>query len=92
MQLLEWMFFLDDTLDMLLQIQYFSTVDLGAEYRQVQMCEDSQEKLLMSIPDIMNFKQCLLGFVICPQRFMETVLAGLTRSCCLVYLDDMMVI
>ena len=25
-------------------------------------------------------------------RLMETVLAGLTRSCCLVYLDDMMVI
>ena len=26
------------------------------------------------------------------QRLMETVLAGLTRSCCLVYLDDVMVI
>ena len=34
----------DDTLDMLSQTQYFSTLDLAAGYWQVQMDKDSQEK------------------------------------------------
>ena len=47
----------DDTLDMLSQTQYFSTLDLAAGYWQVQMDKDSQEKqLLIHILDIMNFE------------------------------------
>ena len=38
----------DDALDMLLQVQYFSTLDLTAGYWQVQMDKDSQEKTAFS--------------------------------------------
>ena len=49
-----------DTLDMLSQTQYFSTLDLAAGYWQVQMDNDSQEKQLsVHIQDTMNFDQTL---------------------------------
>ena len=38
----------DDTLDMLSQTRYFSTLDLTAGYWQVQMDNDSQEKTAFS--------------------------------------------
>ena len=38
----------DDTLDMLSQTQYFSTLDLTAGYWHVQMDKDSQEETAFS--------------------------------------------
>ena len=86
----------DDTLDILSQTQYFSTLDLAAGYWQVQMDNDSQEKMAFSTYSehyefrVMPFELCNAPSIF--QRLMETVLARLTRSCCLVYLDDVMVI
>ena len=86
----------DDTLDMLSQTQYFSTLDLAAGYWQVQMDNNSQEKTAFSTySGHYEFRVMPFGLCNAPstfQRLMETVLAGLTRSCCLVYLDDVMVI
>ena len=86
----------DDTLDMLSQTQYFSTLDLAAGYWQVQMDNNSQEKTAFSTySGRYEFRVMPFGLCNAPstfQRLMETILAGLTRSCCLVYLDDVMVI
>ena len=87
---------MDDTLDMLSQTWYFSTLDLAAGYWQVQMDNDSQEKTAFSTYSghyefrVMPFGHCNAPATF--QRLMETVLAGLIRSCCLVYLNDVMVI
>ena len=86
----------DDTLDMLSHTQYFSTLDLAAGYWQVQMDKDSQEKTAFSTySGHYEFQVMPFGLCNAPatfQRLMETVLAGLIRNCCLVYLDDVMVI
>ena len=95
------MFFLcharvDDTLDMLSQTQYFSTLDLTAGYWQVQMDKDSQEKTAFSTySGHYEFQVMPFGLSNAPatfSRLMETVLVGLNRNCCLVYLDDVLVI
>ena len=62
----------------------------------MQMDNDSQEKIAFStysghyVFRVMRFGLCNAPATF--QRLIETVLAGLTRSCCLVYLDDVMVI
>ena len=86
----------DDTLDMLSQTQYFSTLDLTAGYWQVRMDKDSQEKTAFSTYSRhYEFQVMPFGLSNAPatfSRLMETVLVGLNRSCCLVYLDDVLVI
>ena len=81
---------------MLSQTQYFSTLDLAAGYWQVQMDNNSQEKTAFSTySGHYEFRVMPFGLCNAPstfQRLMETVLAGSTRSCCLVYSDDVMVI
>ena len=86
----------DDTLDMLSQTQYFSTLDLAARYWQVRMDSDSQEKTAFSTCSG-HHEFCVMPFGLCNgpstfQRLMESVLMGLSRSRCMVYLDDVMVI
>ena len=86
----------DDTLDMLSRTQYFSTLDLTAGYWQVQMDKDSQEKTAFSTySGHYEFQVMPFGLSNAPatfSRLMETVLVGLNRNCCLVYLDDVLVI
>ena len=78
---------MDDTLNIL---------DLAAGYRQVQMDKDSQEKTAFNTYSkhceflVMPFGLCNVSSTF--QRLVETVLVVLTRSCYLVYLDDVMVI
>ena len=86
----------DDTLDMLSQTQYFSMLDLAAGYWQVRMDSDSQEKTAFSTCSG-HYEFCVMPFGLCNgpstfQRLMESVLMGLSRSRCMVYLDDVMVI
>ena len=86
----------DDTLEMLSQTRYFSTLDLVAGYWQVKMDNDTEEKTAFSTYSghyefrVMPFRLCNAPATF--QTLMETVLARLTKSCCLVYLDDVMVI
>ena len=86
----------DDTLDMLSQTRYFSMLDLAAGYWQVKMDKDSQEKTAFNTCSG-YYEFCVMPFGLCNgpstfQRLMESVLMGLSRSSCMVYLDDVMVI
>ena len=86
----------DDTLDTLSQTQYFSTLDLAAGYWQVRMDRDSQERTAFSTCSG-HYEFRVMPFGLCNgpstfQRLMESVLMGLSRSRCMVYLDDVMVI
>ena len=86
----------DDTLDMLSQTRYFSMLDLAARYWQVKMDMDSQEKTAFNTCSG-HYEFCVMPFGLCNgpstfQRLMESVLMGLSRSSCMVYLDDVMVI
>ena len=86
----------DDTLDMLSQTQFFSTLDLAAGYWQVRMDRASQEKTAFNTHSG-HYEFCVMPFGLCNgpatfQRLMESVLVGLLRKCCMVYLDDVLII
>ena len=72
----------DDTLDMLSQMQYFSMLDLAAGYWQVRMDGDSQEKTVFTTCSG-HYEFCVIPFGLCSvpctfQRLMESVLMGLS--------------
>ena len=86
----------DDTLDMLSQTQFFSTLDLAAGYWQVRMDRASQEKTAFNTHSG-HYEFCVMPFGLCNgpttfQRLMESVLVGLLRKCCMIYLDDVLII
>ena len=60
----------DDTLDMLSQTWYFSTLDLAAGYWQVQMDNDSQKKTDFSTySGHYEFRVMLFGLCNAPTTF-----------------------
>ena len=81
---------------MLSETRYFFTLDLAAGYWQVEMDHDSQEKIAFSTySGHYEFRVMPFGLCNAPstfQRLMKTILTGWTRSYCLVYLDDVIVI
>lgn len=85
----------DDSLDLLAKSRYFSTLDLGSGYWQVSMAPDSVEKTAFATHSgLYEFAVMPFGLCNAPatfQRLMETVLAGLARDTCIVYLDDILV-
>ena len=82
---------IDDTLDLLANNRYYSTLDLASGYWQVQMDNASQEKTAFTTHvGLFEFKVMPFGLCNAPatfQQLMETVLHGLVGRCCLVYLD-----
>ena len=86
---------IDDSLDLLANTAYFTTLDLMLGYWQVGMDPESQLKTACcSHSGLYEFT--VMPFSLCNapatfQRLMETVLAGLARDKCLVYLDDILV-
>ena len=73
----------------------FMTLDFVAGYWQFQMDRDSQEKTAFKT-HFGCYEFCVLLFGLYNglatfQRLMETVLVGLSRNCCMVYLDDVLV-
>ena len=86
----------DDSLDLLAQSRYFTTLDLAAGYWQVKMGSSSQEKTaFVTHSGLYEFKVMPFGLRNAPatfQRLMEQVLAGLVRDKCLVYIDDILVV
>ena len=87
---------IDDTLDLLAKSKYFTTLDLWSGYWQVQMEKTSREKTaFVTHSGLYEFLVMPFGLCNAPatfQRLMETILAGLVGECCLVYLDDILVI
>ena len=85
-----------DSLDLLAKSKYFTMLDLATGYYwQVKMEPTSQEKTAFVTHDgHYEFKVMPFGLTNAPatfQRLMEDVLHGLIGSCCLVYIDDIIV-
>ena len=86
----------DDSLDLLANTAYFSSLDLASGYWQVGMAPDSQQKTAF-YSHSGHYEFTVMPFGLCNapatfQRLMETILAGLARERCIVYLDDILVI
>ena len=83
---------IDDSLDLLCSTQYFTSLDLASGYWQVGMDKESQEKRAFTTHNGL-YEFAVMPFGLCNvpatfQRMMESVLSGLAREKCLVYLDD----
>ena len=82
----------DDALDTLAGCQWFTTLDLISGYWQVQLHpEDKQKTAFTSL-----FQLNMMPFGLCNapatfQRLMDSVLAGLQWTACLVYMDDIII-
>ena len=95
---------IDATLDTLHGSQWFSTLDLLSGYWQVEVDEADRQKTAFCTPEeLFHFKVMPFGLCNAPatfqrlmdlafQRLMDLVLAGLQRSDCLVYIDDVIVL
>ena len=87
---------IDDMLDSLSEARKFSTLDLASGFWQVEADKASQEKTaFITHHGLFEFDKMLFGLTNVTatfQRLMETVLAGLVRKICFVYLDDILII
>ena len=85
----------DDSLDVLSGMKYFSTLDLATGYWQVGMSSDSKEKIaFITHEGLYEFSVMPFGLCNAPatfQRCMEVTLHSLARSKCVVYLNDILV-
>lgn len=86
---------MDDTLDALAGVRWFSTLDLKSGYHQVEMEEGDKKKTAFSFGQgLWHFKVMPFGLCNAPscfERLMEQVLEGLQWKAALVYLDDVLV-
>ena len=86
---------IDDSLDALAGADFFSTLDLANGYWQVEVEPKDREKTAFTTTQgLFEFKVMPFGLCNGPgtfQRLMDTTLAGLQWSTCLVYLDDVII-
>ena len=86
----------DDTLDMLSGSTWFTTLDLKSGYWQVEVAEEHREKTAFCTQEgLFEFNVMPFGLCNAPatfQRLMNSVLAGLQWSTCLVYIDDIIIV
>ena len=86
---------IDDVLDMLDGQKIFSTIDLTAEYWQIEMDDESKEKTaFIADNNLYEWNYLAFGLTNSPgtfQRVMNFVLRGVLGRTCLVYLDDIIV-
>ena len=83
---------IDDTLRLLGNQKWFSTMDLACGYWQVAMSPDGNAKAaFVTNEGLFQFRVMLFGLCNAPttfERLMDRVLCGMRWSRCLVYLDD----
>jgi len=86
---------IDDMLNTLNGAQYFSTIDLGNAYYQVELEEESKEKTAFSTKSGQYcFKRMPFGIAAAPATFQELmvkVLGNLNWKEAVVYLDDILI-
>ena len=83
----------DDSLELLADAKFFTSLDLASGYWQVGMSEE--KTAFTTHAGLFEFTVMPFGLCNAPatfQRQMENVLMGLTREKCLVYLDDVLVL
>ena len=85
----------DDSLDTLTGSKWFSTLDLRSGYWQVEVCPEHRAKTAFTTQEgLFEFNVMPFGLCNAPatfQRLMDSVLAGLQWSACLVYIDDIII-
>lgn len=85
----------DEMLDRLNGSKYFSSIDLGNAYYQIELEESSQEKTAFSAKDRQYcFTRMPFGIAAAPGTFQEMmvkVLKGMEKDGTIVYLDDILI-
>ena len=87
---------MDDTLDCLHGAKWFSILDLKSGYWQVELEEEAKPLTAFTMGPL-GFWECErmpFGLTNAPatfQRLMESCLGELHLSCCIIYLDDIIV-
>ena len=86
---------IDDILDTLGETKYFSSLDLGSGYWQIELHPESRPKSAFVTHHGLH-ELARLPFGLCNgpstfQRLMEVVLSGLVWNSCFVYMDDALV-
>ena len=85
----------DDSLDTLAGSKWFTTLDLKSGYWQVEVDPEHREKTAFCTQEgLFEFNVMPFGLCNAPatfQRLMDSVLAGLQWSACLVYIDDIII-
>lgn len=83
---------IDDILDTLGKLKYFSSLDLASGYWQVELDEESRQKsAFITHCGLYEFIRMPFGLCNAPatfQRLMQTVLSGLEWDPCFSYIDD----
>ena len=86
----------DDTLDTLAGSTWFTTLDLKNGYWQVEVAAEHQDKTAFCTPEgLYEFNVMPFGLCNAPatfQQLINSVLAGLQWTSCLVYIDDIIVV
>ena len=83
---------IDDSMRLLLNQEWFSTMDLASRYWQVAMSPEAKQKAAFVMNEgLFQFRVMPFGLCNAPatfERLMDRVLRGMRWSRCLVYLDD----
>lgn len=86
---------IDDALNHLKNMRFFSTLDLISGYYQIPIAEEDKEKTaFITHSGLYEFNVMPFGLTNAPatfQRLMNVTLAGLNWKTCLVYIDDILV-
>ena len=86
---------LDETLDLLLGIRWFSKIDLVCGYWNVAIDSKDKEKTVFTMGtglfefNVLPFRLC--NALSCFSRLMEYILAGLHWPHCLIYLNNVFI-
>lgn len=86
---------ISETIDALAGAEYFTCLDFASGYWGIPLDEKDKEKTAFTVDNkLYEFNVMPFGLTNAPatfQRYMDSLLLGLTWNCCLVYLDDIII-